>query len=385
MRRLYLKLFAAFCVLVGLCTACDQEPSFTVEGVVTGADGQVMYLENVGISNVLLMDSVKLTSSGKFSFKKTRPEYPDFYRLRLNNQLIQFAVDSTETISFMADAETFATSYVVEGSDNSRAMKEITLAQLDANQAIHRLRDEHEGGVMADTTYARMVEEASMAYKEVARQYIYTAPMSSVAYFALFQQIDGMLLFDLYDKTDSKAYAAVATSFDHYYPDSPRALHLHNLALQSIKVIRGQRPVDLSQVKQGEISYVDITLPNLQNENVSLSSIAPGKVVIVNFTAYATEWSPDLNMILGELYAVYHPKGLEIYQVSLDEDLHFWKNASYNLPWVCVRDPQSLYSEIAVQYNVTQLPTLFIMDRKGNLIKRIEDLNTLEADVKKVL
>ena len=44
--------------------------------------------------------------------------------------------------------------------------------------------------------------------------------MSAAAYFALFQQIDGLLFFDLYDKNDSKAYGAVATSFDHYYPES---------------------------------------------------------------------------------------------------------------------------------------------------------------------
>ena len=77
----------------------------------------------------------KLTAAGKFSFTKPRPAFPDFYRLRLNNQLINFSVDSTETISFVADAGTFATSYSVEGSENCKAIKNITLAQLDANQA----------------------------------------------------------------------------------------------------------------------------------------------------------------------------------------------------------------------------------------------------------
>ena len=101
---------------------------------------------------------------------------------------------------------------------------------------------------MADSVYSRQVLEAAEAYKDVARKYIYSAPMSAAAYFALFQQIDGLLFFDLYDKNDSKAYGAVATSFDHYYPESPRAKHLYNLALQSIKVIRSQRPMDLDKV-----------------------------------------------------------------------------------------------------------------------------------------
>lgn len=385
MKQISTNLLAVLCVMLLLFTACKKNSDFTVEGVVSGADGQMMYLENVGVSTVELMDSVKLTAAGKFSFTKPRPAFPDFYRLRLNNQLINFSVDSTETISFVADAGTFATSYSVEGSENCKAIKNITLAQLDANQAIHRLRKESESGLLADSVYSRQVLEAAEAYKDVARKYIYSAPMSAAAYFALFQQIDGLLFFDLYDKNDSKAYGAVATSFDHYYPESPRAKHLYNLALQSIKVIRSQRPMDLDKVEKKEVNFLDIELPDVQGENTKLSSVATGKVVLINFTAYMSEWSPALNMEFGDLYTKYHDKGLEIYQISLDSDLHFWKNAASNLPWTCVRDPQSVYSQTAALYNVKQLPAIFILDRKGNLVKRVDDVKKLEADIKSVL
>ncbi len=375
--------------VLGLCmfflSACNYSSDFTVKGVVAGADGQLMYLENVGISNVVTLDSIKLAPGGKFKFTEKRPEYPDFYRLRLNNQLINFAVDSTETISFVADAGTFATSYSVEGSENSKAIKVITLAQLDANQAISRLRKEYEDKMISDTTYRMKVLAAADAYKEVARKYIYSAPMSTAAYFALFQQIDGLLFFDLYDRKDVKAYGAVATSYNHTYPESPRSKHLYNLTLQSMKVLRAQRPVDYSNVETKEISFLDIELPDVRGEVVKLSTVAPGKVVLINFTAYQTEWSPALNMALGELYTKYHDQGLEIYQVSLDSDFHFWRNGASNLPWVTVHDPQSVYSQVAGLYNVKQLPALFILDRKGNLVKRVEDVKKLEADVKAVL
>lgn len=359
--------------VLGLCmfflSACNYSSDFTVKGVVAGADGQLMYLENVGISNVVTLDSIKLAPGGKFKFTEKRPEYPDFYRLRLNNQLINFAVDSTETISFVADAGTFATSYSVEGSENSKAIKAITLAQLDANQAISRLRKEYEDKMISDTTYRMKVLAAADAYKEVARKYIYSAPMSTAAYFALFQQIDGLLFFDLYDRKDVKAYGAVATSYNHTYPESPRSKHLYNLTLQSMKVLRAQRPVDYSNVETKEISFLDIELPDVRGEVVKLSTVAPGKVVLINFTAYQMEWSPALNMALGELYTKYHDQGLEIYQVSLDSDFHFWRNGASNLPWVTVHDPQSVYSQVAGLYNVKQLPALFILDRKVLLLR----------------
>ena len=385
MKQISTRLLTVLGLFMFFLAACNNSSDFTVKGVVAGADGQLMYLENVGISNVVTLDSIKLAPGGKFKFTEKRPEYPDFYRLRLNNQLINFAVDSTETISFVADAGTFATSYSVEGSENSKAIKAITLAQLDANQAISRLRKEYEDKMISDTTYRMKVLAAADAYKEVARKYIYSAPMSTAAYFALFQQIDGLLFFDLYDRKDVKAYGAVATSYNHTYPESPRSKHLYNLTLQSMKVLRAQRPVDYSNVETKEISFLDIELPDVRGEVVKLSTVAPGKVVLINFTAYQTEWSPALNMALGELYTKYHDQGLEIYQVSLDSDFHFWRNGASNLPWVTVHDPQSVYSQVAGLYNVKQLPALFILDRKGNLVKRVEDVKKLEADVKAVL
>ena len=166
-----------------LFTSCRDDKNFTVEGVVSGADGQTMYLENVGTSSVQVLDSIKLNPQGKFEFKQPRPEYPDFYRLRLKNQLINFAIDSTEVITIAADAGTFATSYKVEGSETCKAIKEITLAQLDANQAINKIRQEYESKHLDDTTYVNQVKEAANAYKEVALKYIYGAPMSTVAYY----------------------------------------------------------------------------------------------------------------------------------------------------------------------------------------------------------
>ena len=378
------------CLLFLVCglwmmIACRQSPGFVVTGVVAGAEGQTIYLENVGLASVELMDSVKLNSSGQFTFKKARPEYPDFYRLRLNNQWINFAIDSTETISFVADAGTFATSYSVEGSENSAIIKDITLAQLDAYQKINRSRREIEATIISDAELQERIIDAVENFKIVALKHIYAQPGSTASYFALFQKIDGSFFFDLFDKTDSRVYGAVATSYNHLYPESPRSKHLYNMVLQSLKVLRGEPTVDLSGITVQEVDFMEIELPNIREEKIKLSDVAQGKVVILNFTAYQTEFSAGLNQRLADIYLIHHEKGLDIYQVSLDSDLHFWKNVTSNLPWTCVYDPQSAYSQVAAVYNVKQLPALFLLDRKGILVKRIDDLNTLEKDIQSLL
>ena len=385
---LYNLKYKHFCRLIIVCficaiiIGCQKPDNFTVKGIVVGAVGQTLYLENTGLSSVELLDSVRIKSDGKFIFSMPRPKYPDFYRLRLKSQLIHFSVDSIETITFTADAHNFATSYSVEGSESSKAFKEITLAQLDANQELQKLRSSYGMNLIPDSMYQDNAEKAENEYKEIAKKYIFGAPMSPAAYFALFQQIDGMMFFDIYNKADSKAFGAVATSYKRFYPESPRAKQLENLALQSLKVTRGerQRTLDLLDVK--EINFIDIELPDVNGKDIKLSDIAEGKAVLVNFTAYQTEWSPLFNTRLYELYEKYKGRGFEIYQVSLDNDLHFWKNATSSIPWVSVHDPQTMYSSIAAIYNVRQLPALFLLNNKGIMVKRIDSIEAIENDIK---
>jgi peroxiredoxin len=368
-----------------ILVSCKDFSNFTVQGVVAGAIDQTVYLEYSGLGGTTTLDSVKLKQDGKFTFKHKRPEYPDFYRLRLKNHLIHFSVDSTETITFMADANTFATSYTVEGSENSKAIKEIALAQLDANHEIHKLRESFGMKLIPDTTYQNSVMKAVKSYKEIAKKYIFGAPMSPAAYFALFQQIDGLWFFDLYDKNDSKAYAVVATSYLAFYPKNQRTKQLENLALQSLKVTRGERNISYDIHKVKEVDFIDIELPDINGNMIKLSDVAKNKTVLVNFTAHQTNWSLQFNVILNELYEKYKNSGFQIYQISLDNDENFWKNAVYRFPWVCVRDPQSIYSSIAAMYNVRQLPALFLLNKKGVMFKRIDSMDSFENDIKSIL
>lgn len=367
------------CALILTLAGCRKStPTFTVAGTVAGAEGQIIYLENIGLASVSLLDSAKVSASGKFSFKSPRPEYPDFYRLRLKNQWINFAIDSTESLTITADAKSFATSYTVEGSNDCVAIKEITLAQLDAGQEIRHAREAYQSGALSDTAFRRCIAEAATAYKEVARKYIYARPMSTAAYFALFQQVDGMFLFDPYDKEDSRAFGAVATSYHTLYPESPRSKHLYNLALQSLKATHAYAATPDS-ITAREVDMIDVELPDLQGTPVKLSDVARGHITILCFTAYETDWAPTLNLTLGSLYEKYRDRGLRIYQISLGDDVHFWKNVASHLAWTCVRAPES--SRYAALYNVRSLPTLFILDRHGAPVKRVDNLDRIEGEL----
>ena len=126
----------------------------------------------------------------------------------------------------------------------------------------------------------------------------------------------------------------------------------------------------------------DITLYDNKGTQHSLEKLASsGKVVLLNFTAYAADESAAFNRELKKIYDKYHARGLEIFQVSVDDDEYLWRQAAAPLPWITVYNSQADGARNLANYNVVALPTTFIIDRKGELVARITDLSTLDSQV----
>lgn len=106
-------IIAACLVLAG----CAQKGKFHVTGHITDAADTVMYLEHLTLGNgVQVIDSVKLTEDGFYEMSGDTVGNPEFYRLRIGNQCINLAFDSTETITVDASLKNMSFGYKVEGS-----------------------------------------------------------------------------------------------------------------------------------------------------------------------------------------------------------------------------------------------------------------------------
>ena len=370
-------------VLVGL-GACDNGPKFKVQGEVTGANDKTLYLEASGLEGVVLLDSVELGKDGAFSFAEACPESPEFYRLRMDGKVINFSVDSTETVTVKANADKFDTDYAIEGSENNLKIKELVLLQAELQQKVDKLAQSKLPAGLAQNQLSALVNE----YKEkVKRGYIYAAPNKSYAYFALFQTLNGYMIFDpLASKDDVKCFAAVATSLNNTYPHADRSRNLYNMVIKGMKNTREPQQevveIDPSIIKEADI--IDIKLKDLKGNIRTLTELK-GKVVLIDFTVYNNAMSAAHNLALRELYSKYQSKGLEIYQISLDSDEHFWKTSADNLPWVCVRDAAGPYSQYVSIYSVAGLPSVFLVGRDNILKMRGENIKDLEAEVRKLL
>lgn len=364
--------------------ACSQQGKFKIEGEVTDAAGKMLYIEQTGLLKTVALDSVKLKADGAYKFKLVSPEYPEFYRLRVEDKVINFAIDSTEHLVIKAAFKNFATGYSVEGSEMNLQIKELrqslSVIQAKANKLTPQLSASERNALLAD------VEADIEKHKEMARKIILTNPRSSAAYFAIYQKIGNTYLFSPYVKSDKPYCAAVATAYNAFMPDYIRTKNLYGLVMDAIKAERKAKDSQAWRevLDNASAGYIDIELPD-RSGNVRKLSELEGKVVLIDFSAYQMEKSVQYTFELRELYNKYSGRGFEIYQVSLDRSKLLWEESVANIPWVCVRDENGPESVAVSTYNVQSAPTVFLMNRKGEIIARNPDFSTLDASIAKLL
>ena len=373
-------------VLAAIAIASCGNKKFNVEGQITNAKDSVLYFENVGLEGINILDSVKLSDKGDFSFSEEAPTAPEFYRLRISDQIINVSIDSTETVTIKAQYPQMATQYEISGSENCDKIKELTLKQIDLHKQAMAIQDNTTLGVdEANDSILKIIN----TYKEdIKTNYIFKEPMKAYSYFALFQTLGNWLLFNpRSNKDDIKVFAAVATSWDTYYPHAERGQNLHNIAIEGMKNMRitqgeSDQTIDASKIE--EAGVLDIALQDNHGQIRHLTDLK-GKVVLLDFHIFAMDESPARILLLRELYNKYAAQGFEVYQVSLDPDEHFWKQQTAALPWISVRDEDGINSQRLMLYNIQSVPDYFIIDRGNNLVKRASQMKDLEAEIKKLL
>lgn len=385
------RLFSLWAIMMAvLSLASCTGKKFHLSGNISDANDSLLYFENMSLNGPVTVDSVKLGKDGSFSFDEDAPGNPEFYRLRIANQIINIAVDSTEHITVKASYPTMSSQYDVQGSNECSKIKELALMQMNLQSQINALASNPNVPYQAE---GDSIQHLLNAYKNTVKmQYIFKEPMRAYAYYALFQTVyvgnQTALIFDPRSKKeDVQVFAAVATSWDTYYPGSERGKNLHNIAIEGMKnvrIIQAERNQTIDASKVNTSGIIEIALPDNKGNVRKLTSLK-GKVVLLDFHVFASQGSTARIMKLREIYNKYHARGLEIYQVSLDPDKHFWKESVAALPWICVHDDDGTNSSYAAQYNVQTVPTFFLIDRQNVLQKRDTQISDLNAAINSML
>ena len=378
------NILAAGYAIVGLAAlaSCAGE-QFHVTGSIANAKDSLLYFEHNGLDGFSTVDSVKLDEKGSFSFSGDKVDNPEFYRLRIAGQIINIGIDSTETVDVKATYPQMATDYTVKGSSENEKIKELALKQIDLQARCQSILAERPD--IADSIITVLMND----YKQdVSRNYIFKEPMRAYSYFALFQYIiignQAHLIFDpSRDAADNKVFGAVATSWDTYYPGSKRTQNLHNITIKGMKderIVKAQnKPVE---IEAKELGVVDLPLRDNKGVERHLTDLK-GKVVLLDFHVFAAKGSTEYIMHLRDLYNKYHDRGLEIYMVSLDDNVHFWKEQVANLPWINVYDDTGISQ--AYTAPAQTVPIIYLIDRGNNIVKNPSQIKNLDEEIERLL
>ena len=137
-----------------------------------------------------------------------------------------------------------------------------------------------------------------------------------------------------------------------------------------------------AQPKQGQLA-ADIALPSVSGDTIRLSSLK-GKVVFLDFWASWCGPCRVSNRNLVKLYSKYKGKGFEILGVSLDDEKNKWKNAikQDKISWLQVNEAGGWDAKTAIAWNISAIPTSFLIDKEGKLLAMDLEGKELEKALK---
>ena len=183
--------------------------------------------------------------------------------------------------------------------------------------------------------------------------------------------------------TDALHFSNAADTLEMVYPESKYVKALRKEAQKRLNQMELFARVSTAET----VDFLEIELPDQNGKKVKLSDVH-NKVTLVYFWTASDAAQKMFNLdALLPVYEKYHSKGFEIYQVSLDVDNGMWARVmkEQKLPWTNVSDISGGASRYAMAYNLSAIPSAFIIGGNGLAGTTIKDAKSLEEAVVKAL
>jgi peroxiredoxin len=329
-----------------------------------------VYLEQINVGYNVTVDSAQTDKDGKFTFK-TYVELPTFFNVKVGESgPVTFIASADENIQISGTLEGLEQNYWVDGSENSLWIKLLnfqlnnTLTAMDSLQETFKAIPEDQAAKRAEVAHAW----DSVVNKQInfSKEFILKHAVSPASYYALYQKFnDNSFILDPIE--DLHSYKIVASSLKAMYPESQytKAIlqHLDQIS-NSIQNERIRRIID-----NADSNLPAISLPNASGDTIALSDLR-GKYIILDFNVLGAKESEGYTQELKKVYNKFRNRGVEIYQVCLDNNQLLWSRLvkQYGITWQCVRDPQGLQSRVAQTWNVQTVPANYIINPKFEIV-----------------
>jgi thiol-disulfide isomerase/thioredoxin len=367
------KNFILLYLIITLLAGCKSK-SFQISGKIDNPDkGTYLFFDELKSSSLKTIDSVKLDSDGRFSFKEDI-DFPKFYIVRLSEtNFLTMLIEPGEKIDLNVNVDSLNIPISISGSKGTQLMTDYNIKLKETIGKLGKLNDIYAQFVDSPelpNVIEKLDSTAQVIIKEMniyTKKYIDDNLTSMVSLVALYQQIaPGVYILNAVE--DLNYYSKVDSSLTALYPKSETVKALH----EQVKELIANTTEDLildNTVGVGALAP-EIILPSPVGDTIKLSS-KRGNIVLLDFWAAWCSPCRLENPNLVAAYNKYHSKGFEIFQVSLDKTKEDWIKGikDDNLGrWIHVSDIKYWNSIVVPLYKIEGIPYNFLLDKDGRII-----------------
>ena len=365
--------FVIILLLFSCKTEAPKQVNFTISGKFSNVEkGEIISLYQKEPNELIAIDSVEFNKNGEFILEGLSSKKL-FYIVRTKADYeILLLIDSAEQIVLTADYNDIVTTYKVKGSTESNLIQKLeqhlykTKYKIDSLGAIYKRFYQTN---RVDSVKPIIDAEFFDIYnkqKEFSVNFVNKNKSSLVSLIALSQYItDKKPVFDI--KEDTRYYFMVDSVLSKKYPNS---LHVKkmNKFCNTLKENKKNNLPPPGYLGIGMQAPEILNIQTLNGEIINLSTLK-GKYILISFWASWSNLSIQENYNVNKWYWKYYHK-FDVVQVSLDQDKERWQNTIkvHKFHWYHVCDFKQWNSKAVEDYNVTALPTNFLIDPNGKII-----------------
>jgi thiol-disulfide isomerase/thioredoxin len=382
------KIFLILLIVI-LFSGCKKNAVQISGTLVNPSSGEYIFLDELKSNELVTVDSIKVSDKGTFNFRKEIKQ-PAFYLLKINNNnFLTMLLAPGEKLILGAYNDSLNYPISVTGSEGTESMAEYnrtlrkTINKLSGLSKIYNQYADSSNLPSVMESLDSMAQNYLTEINTYTKNYIDKNIKSLVSLVALYQQV-APNVYVLNPAKDLNYFVKVDSSLSILYPGYEPVTSLHTQIMEMTDNKKGQT-VEEPAAAKGAVAP-EITLPTPAGDTVKLSSTR-GSIVLLDFWASWCGPCRRENPNLVKAYNLYHNKGFQIYQVSLDKTKEDWVKGIQDDQlgkWLHVSDIQYWNSIVIPVYKIESIPTNFLLDKDGRIIAsnlRGEQLQTKLAEL----